>query len=198
MLVKYILKAKKNGILLISDLKKIDDSDYNIKNNIKFYNTKDFEVHCFCQISKIVNKNLLKDSEIDKTNYFFVGGFDTKRYRGGIKLYKINENKEEIIEIEKIQDIELENEYLQYKKDKQDKQDKQDNKDKQDNQDNKDKDILYKLKLFKGPISCIKQSTYNGNILITCWDGNVYLFNAPDIEKLISLEKNIDFILKEY
>ena len=157
---KYI-KGQKNGILLITDLKAVDESNYDKNNNIKFYNTKDFEVHCFCQIIIIVNNKIFEKPKIEKTNYFFVGGFDTKKHKGGIKLYKIKKNKKEIIEIEKIQDIVLENEY----------------------------------ELFKGPISCIKQSTSNGNILITCWDGNVYLFNPPDLEKFISLETNIDSIL---
>ena len=163
---KYI-KAQKNGILLISDLKNIDKSNYDIKRNIKFYNTKGFEVHCFCQISIIVEENLLTVSKTKKTNYFFVGGFDTKKYRGGIKLYKIKKNNEEIIEIEKIQDIVLKNEY----------------------------EFKNKNNLFKGPISCIKQSKNDIKILIiTCWDGNVYLFKNPNIEKFISIESNIDSI----
>ena len=146
---------------MIPDLKAVDESNYDKNNNIKFYNTKDFEVHCFCQIIIIVNNKIFEKPKIEKTNFFFVGGFDTNKHKGGIKLYKIKKNKKEIIEIEKIQDIVLENEY----------------------------------ELFKGPISCIKQSTSNGNILITCWDGNVYLFNPPDLEKLISFETNIDSIL---
>ena len=28
---------------------------------------------------------------------------------------------------------------------------------------------------FKGPISCITQSKKDGNLLITCWDGKIYL-----------------------
>ena len=162
---KYI-KGQKNGILLISDLKAIEESYYDHKNNIKFYNTKDFEVHCFCQISKIEQKEIFNKPKIEKTNYFFVGGFDTKKNRGGIKLYKIKKNKEKIIEIEKLQDIILKNEY----------------------------ELNNRFKLFKGPISCIKQ-IINGKLLITCWDGNVYLFNTPDFEKLISFETNKNSIL---
>ena len=152
---------------MIPDLKAVDESNYDKNNNIKFYNTKDFELDYFCQIIIIVNNNIFEKHKIEKANYFFVGGFDTKKHKGGIKLYKIKKNKEEIIEIEKIQDIVLEYEYENCKG----------------------------FKLFKGPISCIKQSTSNGNILITCWDGNVYLFNPPDLEKFISLETNIDSIL---
>ena len=37
------------------------------------------------------------------------------------------------------------------------------------------------FKGFKGPISCITQSKKDGNLLITCWDGKVYLVNIFDI-----------------
>ena len=166
---KYI-KGQKNGILLISDLKSIDDSYYDSKNNIKFYNTINFEVHCFCQISIVNKTNILREPEIKKTNYFFVGGFDIKRHRGGIKLYKFKKNKEEIIEIEEIQDIVLENVCLSNKNKKS------------------------KFKFCKGPISCIKQTTNQGEILITCWDGNVYLFNIPLFENFMAFEKYKDLI----
>ena len=38
------------------------------------------------------------------------------------------------------------------------------------------------FKGFKGPISCITQSKKDGNLLITCWDGNVYLVDGPNIQ----------------
>ena len=34
---------------------------------------------------------------------------------------------------------------------------------------------------FEGPISCITQSTYYGNILVSCYDGNVYKLTSPDL-----------------
>ena len=34
---------------------------------------------------------------------------------------------------------------------------------------------------FEGPISCITQSTYYGNILVSCYDGNVYKLSNPDL-----------------
>ena len=37
------------------------------------------------------------------------------------------------------------------------------------------------FKGFKGPISCITQSKKYWNLLITCWDGNVYFADKPDI-----------------
>lgn len=40
---------------------------------------------------------------------------------------------------------------------------------------------------FDNSVSCITQSNITGNILVTCWDGNVYLLNPP----------NVDFYLKK-
>ena len=100
---KKYLKNQKNGILLISDLNKINENE---KFDEKFYNTDNFEVHCFCQLSikkkefSIINRC----NSILKTDYFLVGGFDIKKHRGIIKLYKINK-KDKIFKIEIIQDI---------------------------------------------------------------------------------------------
>ena len=101
---KKYLRNQKNGILLISNLNKINEKD-KIKNSIKFYNTGNFNVHCFCQLSII--ENISKENfsnSIIKTEYFLVGGFDVKKKRGIIKLYKIIK-RDEIYEIERIQDI---------------------------------------------------------------------------------------------
>ena len=47
-------------------------------------------------------------------------------------------------------------------------------------------DIAFKndnnFKRFKEPINSIFQSTNNGDILISCWDGYTYLFHKPNIE----------------
>ena len=51
----------------------------NKNKNTFFYDTKDFEVYCICPI--LFNYNDL--------NYFFVGGFDSKRKIGYIKLFTI-------------------------------------------------------------------------------------------------------------
>ena len=59
------------------------------------------------------------------------------------------------------------------------------------------------FKGFKGPISCITQSKKNKNLLITCWDGNVYLVNKPDIHFYLEQDEQIKksamnfFLLKE-
>ena len=55
-------------------------------------------------------------------------------------------------------------------------------------------DIIFDEKNFKGfnkPISCIAQSTNDGKILISCWDGNVYLFNIPKIDFYLEYDKKI-------
>ena len=63
-------------------------------------------------------------------------------------------------------------------------------------------DIIIKdkrFKGFKGPISCITQSSKDGKILVSCWDGNVYLFDKPNIDYYLNYEKNIlkDFYSKK-
>ena len=51
---------------------------------------------------------------------------------------------------------------------------------------------------FRGAITCILQSTINGNILISCFDGNVYLFTEPDVNELINYEnKKLSFIQQD-
>ena len=99
-------------------------------------------------------------NKVIATEYFLVGGFEPNKQRGLIKLYKINYNNN---------NLNLTNiEYIQ--------------------------DIEVKkiknFKGFKGPITCITQSKYNWNILITCFDGNVYLFSPPNITDHININKN--------
>ena len=139
----------------------------NIENNINkfkyfFYNTENFEVFCFCPISIINKMNVVdikqnNNTKID-TNYFFVGGYQTKLRKGVIKLYKINHEDNFLdTEIEFIQDIEIE------------------------------KNTIFKG--FRGPISCITQSSVDGKILATCWDGNVYLFDHTNIQLYLDYEE---------
>jgi len=42
---------------------------------------------------------------------------------------------------------------------------------------------------FEGPISCITQSNMFGNIIITCWDGNIYIFKPPNIDYFLPFHK---------
>ena len=83
--------------------------------NETFYDTGSFEVYCFCPIS-IINKDNSKTkkileneeevTEIIKTDYFLVGGFNEEARCGLLKLYmaKFDEKQEETY-IEFIQDI---------------------------------------------------------------------------------------------
>ena len=160
---KYI-KDDKNGILLLKlQIDKID-----IKKFEKFYDTKNFEVYCFCPIFQKEHKFIFESNDkaqINDSEYFFVGGFDLDKRKGIIKLYKVIYDDEiEKIEIEFIQDIIVEKK--------------------------KGKKKSECFQGFKGPISCIFQSSM-GEILVTCYDGKVYLFSEPDIKSLNEENYNI-------
>ena len=172
---KKYLKGQKNGILLVWNL----ESMKNDKNkNIKFYNTKDFEVHCFCQLNENEENNSLFNANPKKSNYFFVGGFDTRKRKGILKLYKINE-KNDAFDIEEIYDLSLEDDLSEQGQ--------------IFSQSNvKKKNISTRL---NGPYSCIEQTKNNGNILISCWDGKIYLFEAPNLKLIQTLDKNINIKL---
>ena len=153
---KKYLKFQKNGILLLSF-----KDDKNINNNCdiidyKFYCTNNFEVYCFCPISIVHKKEIMKiKSDKKDTSYFFVGGFDLKRNKGMIKLYKVIYNEEyNKNKIQYVDDIKLIDE----------------------------KKMVMK---FNGPISCITQSNIDGKIIITCWNGNIYLFDHPNISNYL-------------
>ena len=146
---------QKNGILLINI------SDFT-KNEF-FYETGNYEVYCLCPILIVENKNP-KESDITfkenitikDTEYFLVGGYDKEERKGVIKLFKVLYNEENIdlntnITTNFIQDIII------------------------------DKNNKYNFEGFNKPISCITQSKITGNILITCLDGNIYLFYPPNI-----------------
>ena len=132
--------------------------------NDKFYDTKNYEVYCFCPIFDINNKYILYEKSIEKTKeseYFLVGGFDLKKRQGLIKLYKVIYNKDyKKIKIEYILDVDIEK-----------------------NINNKDKKTF---KGFKGPVNCISQSK-KGEILISCYDKNVYLLSRPIIENIMKI-----------
>ena len=159
---KYI-KNDKNGILLL----KLQFDKNELEKYEKFYDTKNFEVYCFCPILKIEVTTVLENSnkgQINETEYFFVGGFDQDKNEGLIKLYKVIYDDEiKNIEIKYIQDIIIEK-----------KIGKEDSK---------------CFKGFKGPISCIIQSSM-GEILVTSYDGNVYSFSKPNID-LLNQDYNI-------
>ena len=175
---KKYKKAQKNGILAINLGK---DNEY----KWEFCNTKDFEVFCFCPLYIIIennskeNYNKKMETVSYSTNYFLVGGFEVDKKKGAIKLFKLNDedkdddkdyepdDKKDKVTIEFVQDIEFENKTVKRFK----------NNDKS----KKPEYEPYDFTGFQRNISCITQSQKTGKLLITCWDGNVYLCSAPNI-----------------
>ena len=166
---KSYRKKEENGILLINP--QIQENK-NVEHY--FYNTGNFEPYCFCQILIVENNNknldniddeYKKNIKIKETDYFLVGGLDAEKRRGAIKLYKVNFNEKSYIrKIEYLQDIEL-NEKLNKKL----------------NEDLNE--------FFDGPINCIIQSRISGNILVTCYNGYIYLFSLPNINFYLDEEE---------
>ena len=173
---KYI-KDQKNGILLVNI---IDKNNNKNQNNFEFkyifYDTGNFEVYCFCPLSIIKEKNILEKIELIETNYFLVGGFIKDKNQGAIKLYKIIYNNKNYSKIEYIEDIFFGN-----------------NKNAEDNYLNNEK--IKSSKIFiKEPISSIIQSNIDGKILITSWDGNVYLFDYSNIDDYLTFDEQFNNI----
>ena len=180
---KRYFSDQKNGILIIY----LDIKEEKVKSKL-FYETNNFEVYCFCPILKIENNANLLDGidEINnseniitkKTDFFFVGGFNKSKNEGLIKLFKVyyelNYNN---INIDFIQDININK--------------KENNYSFGNNKEEKREIILG----FKGPITCIIQTRKTGNILVTCWDRNVYLFTPPNFDIFIkNKEEKYNFI----
>ena len=142
-------KNKNHGILMIE--MNLDDNEI----SEHFYETEDFEPHCFCPVSLVENNNSINDDickeeniEVKDTEYLFVAGFDPDKRMGCIKLYKLKYGKENNnVNLKYI--IDIENEY-------------------------EDK--------FEGDIICMTQSKITGNLLINCIDGNIFLFKPPNLD----------------
>ena len=154
----------KNQILLCACTKYIDNQKngiYLANTQMKeiqdpFYDTGNFEVFCFCPILIINPDNDIlergKEKIIKYTDYFFVGGFNLDKREGEIKLFKaIYDEDISKNKIEFVQDIELE------------------------------RNINFTG--FEGAITCITQTKIenNGNILVTCYNGKIYLLNKPNL-----------------
>ena len=158
----------KNRILLCACKKYIDDQKNGIylanpqledKQGINnpFYDTGNFEVFCFCPILIVNPDNFIlekrKKKKIIDTDYFFVGGFNLDKGEGEIKLFKvIYSEKASDNKIEFVQDIEFE----------------------------RNKEFTG----FEGAISSIIQAKIeiDGNILISCNNGKVYLLTMPNLD----------------
>jgi len=119
-----------------------------------YYDTGKFEVYCFCQIYILdkTNNKILDENKITIATDYFLVGGFDKNKGRGI--IKLYK----IIENKTF--LESKIEYIQ------------------------DIEIEKKenFKGFKGPITSIIQTERNGDLLVTCWDGNVYLLEKPNIE----------------
>ena len=165
-------KGQENGIVVIN----LENYDNDI------FKTGGFEVFCFCPIYIIIEiSSKQKEIKPYSTNYFLAGGFDTEMKKGAIKLFRliIEEKKDDSgknkSHIEFVQDIVFEN-----KKVKKFKNSMEENIRNQNGKKKLEYDLIY-FTGFQRNISCITQSKKTGKLLITCWDGNVYLFSAPNI-----------------
>jgi len=157
---KYI-KNQKNGILVVN-------FEGNKNNNHFFHETIYFEVYCICPIFLFKRDQFLDENPKYMTNFFFVGGFDTKKKQGVIKIYRLIINEKNYCnKIEYIQDCIFENVNI--------------------------KENIKEKKAYspKGPISCINISNNEETIMAGCWDGLIY---SMDFDKiiyyLIELEKS--------
>ena len=167
-----------NHILLLCGCKKYYKSQKNgillIKGDIDnsnykhiFYNTGNFEVFCFCPILIVTNTNYIFKNDREITNTnYFLAGGFQKNKRKGV--IKLFK----VIQNEKFLDTEIE--YIQ------------------------DIEIQPKDKFrgFNSPISCITQTKYTGNLLVACWDGNIYSLSPPKMDWFTFNEKKINNRIK--
>jgi hypothetical protein len=167
---KYI-KSQKNGILLLYNMCHIpEDKDKKleaIKVNSYFHNTGIFEPFCICPLLIIDSKNILENSVETKETDYFLVGGFEKRRKQGMIKLYKIIYDEKNKKVPSIEYIEDFNSF-----------------------DNK-------FKGFNGPISCITQSKKDGNLLITCWDGKVYLIDKPYIKSYLEHDEQIKKLAKD-
>ena len=168
--ISQLIQIEKKLILAVCQ-KKENDGQYkngilavNLKINGKirfstdFYPTNNFEPYCFCQILKVENNNSIYE-DISNVNNIIIKETEYILI-GGFDRDK----RQGCIKLYKIgiNDDHLIIKYIQ--------------------------DIYIEqgknFKGFNGQISSIVQSRTTGNIIITCWDGNVHLFKPPNLEIL--------------
>jgi len=102
-----------------------------------------------------------RKKKIIDTEYFLVGGFNVDKSEGEIKLFKVIYSDKEIDnKIEFVQDIEFE----------------------------RNKDFTG----FEGAVSCITQAKKecDGNILVTCFSGKIYILTQPNLDYYLSKKEN--------
>ena len=138
--------------------------DNKIHTNYSFYNTGDYEVNCFCPI-------LLKEKKdweriLSNENKFI----DTDYFLvGGFN----NKNGKGIIKLYKLIRRDIQNIKIEFIQDI-------------EIENNK-------FKGFNGPISCITQSKRSGKILVSCWDGNISLFDYPRIDTFLRYDEKTKY-----
>ena len=159
---KKYLQNQKNGILLVNPQLGENKDIIN-----PFYDTGYFEVNCFCPIFNVINKNendfeecidedYKKNIDVYDTNFFFVGGYDQLKRKGGIKLYQIiSGGKTANTKIIFLQNIEFYN-------------------------------CNNNFEGISEQIKCMIQSKITGNIIVTCADGKIFLFTKPNLELYIN------------
>ena len=139
--------------------------------NESFYDTGNFEVYCICPILKKGDnhgKILEIDYSILKDTDYFLAGG-----------FDQNKSKGMIRLYKLVRNQNFKKTTIEYIKDIE----------------------IEKSKNFNGfkkPITCMIQSKKDGNLLVTSWDGNVYLFSCPKIETILNIEDediNKDFLL---
>ena len=168
--ISQIIQIEKKLILAVCQ-KKENDGQYkngilavNLKINGKirfstdFYPTNNFEPYCFCQILKVENNNSIY-RDIANVNNIIIKETEYVLI-GGFDRDK----RQGCIKLYKI-GINDEHLIIKYIQDIYIEQGKN-------------------FKGFNGQISSIVQSRTTGNIIITCWDGNVHLFKPPNLDIL--------------
>ena len=147
-------------ICVNDEIYKNDNDNNNFKVHHLFYDTNNFEVYCFCPILLFTRTdNVLKNENIINNTNYLFVGGFQKDKNKGM------------IKLYRINyGMEYDRTKLEYI---------------QDIDFNNDNNF----KGFKEPISSIFQSTKNGDILISCWDGNTYLFHKPNIDDYLKNDK---------
>ena len=160
----------KNGILFIDY-----NTDENGNSKTIFYDTKDFQVFCFCPIkepeSSAKNEINEQSDHLKVTEYFFVGGFDKKRREGRIKLYKLdieNARTKNVNGIIFLQDIEIDKTKIDIST---------------KSKNEKNKNVNKGFQGFKGAISSMIQSTMTKEILVSCYDGKIFQLSKPNLNQ---------------
>lgn len=125
-----------------------------------FYDTGNFEVFCFCPILIVTKTEYIFKNDREITNTnYFLAGGFDKNKGKGV--IKLYK----IIYNENFLDTTIE--YFQ-----------------DINPLNKDK-----IKGFNCAISCIIQSKYLGNLIVSCWDGNIYSLSPPKMDWFLFYDK---------